>query len=93
MRLLEDKHPRQKFALTVGRGQFDIKVDAAKRPCARWTSNAQRSDGQSPRANPPRGAKERPHQPGRKRAGTLDTDGVPNVPIRQKEGGLRSPLA
>jgi hypothetical protein len=26
MRLLEDKHPRRKFALTVGRGQFDIKV-------------------------------------------------------------------
>src|SRR5580692_5476541 len=45
-RLLEDKHPRQKFALTVGRGQFDIKVDAAKRPCARWTSNVQGSDGQ-----------------------------------------------
>jgi hypothetical protein len=50
-RLLEDKHPRQKFALTVGRGQFDIKVDAANRLCARWTSNVQGSDGQSPRAN------------------------------------------
>jgi hypothetical protein len=56
-RLLEDKHPRQKFALTVGRGQFDIKVDAANRLCARWTSNVQGSDGQSPRANPHAGRK------------------------------------
>ena len=32
MRLLEDKRPGQKFALDVGRGQFDIKVDAANRP-------------------------------------------------------------
>src|ERR1700728_102291 len=31
-RLLEDKRPGQKFALDVGRGQFDIKVDAANRP-------------------------------------------------------------
>jgi hypothetical protein len=32
MRSRGDKHPRQKFALTVGRGQFDIKVDPANRP-------------------------------------------------------------
>ena len=57
--MLEDKHPRQKFALTVGRGQFDIKVDAANRLCARWTSNVQGSDGQSPRANPTRGERAR----------------------------------
>ena len=31
-RLLEDKRPAQKFALDVGGGQFDIKVDAVNRP-------------------------------------------------------------
>jgi hypothetical protein len=52
--------------LLKGHGQFDIKVDAANRPYTRRTSNVQGSDDQSPRANLPRGAKERAHRPGGK---------------------------
>jgi hypothetical protein len=51
----------------------------------------QKETANRPARNPPRGTKERAHRAGRKRAGTLDTDGALNVPLRQKEGGLKPP--
>jgi hypothetical protein len=43
------------------------------------------------RKDSPRGAIDDAHRQGRKRARTLDSDGALNVPLRQKEGGLRPP--
>ena len=51
----------------------------------------QKETANRPARNPPRGTKERAHRAGRKRAGTLDTEGALNVPLRQKEGGLKPP--
>jgi hypothetical protein len=65
----------------------DLKVEGQQnRP--RWAGKVEGSYGQSPRAKSPTRDEERAHRPGRKRAGTLDTDGALNVPLRQKEGGL-----
>ena len=67
---------------------------------ARGGGDCDRGDGtvksaelwvQSPRANPPRGAKDDAHRLGKERARTLDSDRALNVPLRQKEGGLKPP--
>jgi hypothetical protein len=54
----------------------------------------QKENGQSPRAkSPTRDERARATGRGEKRAGTLNKDGALNVPLRQKEGGLKPPLA
>jgi hypothetical protein len=56
----------------------------ANRPCTGWTSDVQGSDGQSPRAKSPTHDERARAPAGERRAGTLDSDGTLNLPLRQR---------